>query len=179
MIRCITNLEKHQSVPQSLSLLYRIIGNFNIYCYYFLNNLGTYPDKKNKKMDNISSVIEWLETNYKLLDLFFEELVHYKSLAKNALSNIKSIETINLDNQNLVGKLSHLQQIKERLDFLEFILKNSNLLLSIKQIDIFWSCIILNPLTYQERELGFSWLENIRGNNQVKLFYFLLIKHIL
>lgn len=147
MEKCINNLNQHKSVSSSLRTLQRIIS--------------TYP-KKSKNSDSVSSVINWLNSTHKLLDIVFKDLAHYKMEAKSRASQILSNET-DLNSAILVGKIPHFVQIKDRLDFLEYVLPNSQLMLSLEQLDNFWSSMILNAVTHEERDSAFAWIENARG----------------
>lgn len=65
------------------------------------------------------------------------------------------------------AKQNHLNQIKDRFDFLDYIVLRSDLLLSNEQMDIFWVCCINDAIFQEERDLAFQWLENVRGNGYV------------
>jgi hypothetical protein len=67
---CVENLRQAKSVPQSLMVLTRIIT--------------TYPDKRVKKGDTTSSVIDWLNESHSLVDVLFEEIIGYKMKTKAA-----------------------------------------------------------------------------------------------
>jgi hypothetical protein len=75
----------------------------------------------------------------------------------------------NLDEMVLSGNNTYIDQIKDRLDFLNYILRHSMLTLSVNQVDILWKSVIMEPLTLREREEGFKWLENSLCQAQVKI----------
>lgn len=127
-----------------------------------LTCIGTYPDKRTKKEDSIPTVIEWLDSEYNLLNLFFATLLHLKQQAKLAVTD-------NI-NQFIIGREPYLTQIRERLDFLDYILSWSDLMLTSQQIDLLWDYIILQAQSAEERDAGFQWLENARGSQKVALF---------
>ena len=77
------------------------------------------------------------------------------------------LQSVDLNNTILWGRQVHFTEIKDRLDFLSYILLHSGLMLSVQQIDSFWSSLIMNALTKEERDISFAWLENVRGANQV------------
>jgi len=109
--------------------------------------------------DKVAEVIGAMDSRFHLLDLFFSSLAAYKQLVTEV--DKSSIRDLNL--HVFSGKHAHLQQMKERLEFLDFILAKSRLLLSKKQIDLLWEALILKPLTPQERDQGFSWFRRIRA----------------
>lgn len=49
--------------------------------------------------------------------------------------------------------------MKIRLEFLKFIISNSNLLLQINQADVLWKCLVTEMIVPEEREICFQWLE--------------------
>eukprot|EP01103_Thecamoeba_quadrilineata_P011019 TRINITY_DN2539_c0_g1_i2.p1 TRINITY_DN2539_c0_g1~~TRINITY_DN2539_c0_g1_i2.p1 ORF type:complete len:2405 (-),score=378.30 TRINITY_DN2539_c0_g1_i2:956-7465(-) len=149
---CIDNLKNNKSVPQSLKLLFKI--------------MTTFPRVKRKKGESILDQIEQLESQYNILTLFFNDLVIYKQKAKQIICSGTLDTSKGLNNINLCGKYSHLSQISERLDFLYMILVHSTLSLNKEQLDIFWSTIILQSLTPEERDQGFCWLENSRNSQE-------------
>jgi hypothetical protein len=106
------------------------------------------------------------------------ELSHYKSVAKDAFVKLKSIDPHIDFNMQCVGHQSHFIHVKDRLEFLDYTLLHSSLMLSKEQLDIFWSCLIVDALTHEEREQAFQWLETSRGASRVtdvksSLFIFL------
>ncbi|EGC34643.1 hypothetical protein DICPUDRAFT_34644 [Dictyostelium purpureum] len=148
----IENLKNNISIVESLAVIVNII------------------DPKKQK-----AFIETLEQKYKIFDLFFKEIANYKKTAQEKLkailsnlpvtANINNSSTshqINLNNVVFVGQFPHLTQVQGRLDFLEFILSQSNLMLNIQQVDILWDSFIANALTPEERELCFLWLKNTK-----------------
>src|SRR4051812_5100719 len=119
---CVENLKVNKSVPQSLSLLAKIIGNC-IFTDKADFDTGMYVTKKRKP--TASSIIEGLEQKQQLFSLFFTDLVLYKNISLE-----KGLDS----NGNLkIGWYTHLEHVQIRLSFLEFILANSSLMLSIEQ----------------------------------------------
>eukprot|EP01132_Coremiostelium_polycephalum_P003569 gene3569-4447_t len=154
----IENLKSMQSVVQSLALVTMII------------DLNT---KKQK------STIESLEQKHKILDLFFKEITNYKRVAqeKSRLLN----EGVNLNLAILFGsQIPHLAQVQGRLEFLEYILSQSSLMLNTPQVDSLWDSFISNAITHEERELCFIWLRatKISGGNSRIAFPENVIKYI-
>ncbi len=45
-------------------------------------------------------------------------------------------------------------------------MSHSPIMLTQEQIDTFWDSIILDALTAEERDSGFSWIQNIRNSQQ-------------
>lgn len=151
MERCIENIKNHDSVPQTLTILSRIIS--------------TYPETISKKSDCVYSVIEWLENNHQMLNIVLQDLVHYKQCSKEQASKLPP--STDLDTAILYGTKDHFSQIKDRSTFLEYVLTHSGLMLSMDQLNVFWSCLVTNALTIAEKELAFGWLENTRGANLI------------
>jgi hypothetical protein len=63
-----------------------------------------------------------------------------------------------LDAEPLVGGFfSHIDHIKGRLDFLSYLISNSDVRLSNENLDILWKQFILTALTPTEQEVTFGW----------------------
>jgi ubiquitin C-terminal hydrolase len=65
-----------------------------------------------------------------------------------------------------VGKsrIAHLEHVKLRLRFLEYLLSNSSLPISSDGVDLLWDCFITQALCAPERELAFAFLEKPNQN---------------
>ncbi|KAL6057498.1 USP domain-containing protein [Balamuthia mandrillaris] len=155
MERCVNNLQQQTSVPQSLQLLQKIIETH-------------YEKSTEKEVDTRSHVISWLDDNLQLCSLFFADLVDYKTKAKATAQRFMDTPH-DLNEQNLVGCHPHRLQISERLQFLDYILGNSPLTLSTERADEFWSSLITEALTSDERDLAFGWLETARNRRAFPL----------
>jgi ubiquitin carboxyl-terminal hydrolase 34 len=151
---CLQNLREGKSVTQSLQLLTKIFG--------------TYPKRKDEK-DSVVKLIDQLDAEQNLLQFFFKDLQKYKEMVQDAVNNRGTKVDIN----NLViGKFTHLQHIGERLGFLDFVLGNSNIIVSNEQLDILWNCTIINALTPEERDMSFQWFENANSGNDKQFLSF-------
>ncbi|KAF2069601.1 hypothetical protein CYY_009082 [Polysphondylium violaceum] len=165
----IENLKNNTAIVESLDLIINII------------------DPKKQK-----SYIEILEQKYKIFDLFFKEISNYKkvSLEKSKLNIGNSNSNNNNADQNhqqldsdfnntvFVGQFPHLTQIHVRIQFLEFILSQSNFMLNIQQVDILWDSLVTNALTIEERESCFLWLKNTKISGQRSTLSESVVKHL-
>jgi hypothetical protein len=117
---------------------------------------------KRKKGDSYTAA-EWLQNRFQILDLLLKDFKIYNERARGAVlvNNLTDPNAINF--ACLVGKHSHLQQVKDRLDFLDQLLGTSPLVLNEAQVDAFWDVVVLGAITSEERDLAFNWLENARG----------------
>ena len=93
--------------------------------------------------DCISTIIVNLEEESSLLQLFFNDLVYYKK------------------SRGEEEEEDSISEIKERLNFLEFIICSSTVTLSREQIDILWDVIINDVNSYEEQTIGNEWLQQI------------------
>lgn len=140
---------------------------------------GTYPNKPKKPQqatDTTGSVIEWLNSTHNLLDIFFKELVNYKDIATTASLKLQGVD---LNNYVFVGRHPHLYQVKERLQFLEVVLQQSTLTLSVEQLETFWNCVVAHALTREEQDSGFQWLETVRVPSKVISSYYRVYSYCL
>ncbi|KAL6065920.1 USP domain-containing protein [Balamuthia mandrillaris] len=149
--RCAENLLKKTSVPQSLKLMIKIIE--------------THPKKGRKK------ALEALDKKHRLMSAFFEDVKEYKELTKgckvgkNGIVKLKKDSSKSSNHQKpLRPRFTYIEEIKTRLEFLEFVLTNSSISLSAAQVDVLWDCFITNALIPEEREACFAWLEKSRVN---------------
>jgi hypothetical protein len=94
------------------------------------------------------------------LNLFFNDLKLYKNSVGDKLSSETPVVNVKM------GWYTHQEHIQTRLKFLEFILSNSSLLLSVEQVDTLWDCLVVKAVNVEEREMLFVWLENTRVNNK-------------
>jgi len=92
-------------------------------------------------------VIEYLEQENQLLDLFLQDLAEFKAHGTSAQS----------------VRHTAMEQISVRLAFLEYILCNSTLSLSIAQADSLWDSLVTKASNEEEREAFFRWLDKTRG----------------
>ena len=92
-------------------------------------------------------MIEYLEQENQLLDLFLQDLAEFKAHGTSAQS----------------VRHTAMEQISVRLAFLEYILCNSTLSLSIAQADSLWDSLVTKASNEEEREAFFRWLDKTRG----------------
>lgn len=110
------------------------------------------------------SLIQGIEEEFGLLDLFFSDLSNYQQKAMKKAEKASKDEghaspslrtdDADLNKQILVGVEPHLKQIKTRLKFLYYILKHSSLKLPLHHLNTLWKCVIENGLTPEERDFG-------------------------
>lgn len=167
---CTKNIQQSSSVPQSLKLLLEIFDTFPA--------SGVDEDR--------GSLIEGLQQDFNIIDLFFTDLVIYKqkalekieknrkesALRDNQAPSSPSLrpeakEELDLGKQTLVGVEPHTKQIKTRLKFLYYILKHSTLTLPLDHLNTLWDCVIGNGLTPKEKDLGLNWLIKACGSRSV------------
>jgi hypothetical protein len=111
-------------------------------------------------------VIAAVEKEYQLFDTFFANLRVYHQHVKQELAKLPSqAQDVN---SLLVGKWQHLQQIRERFEFLDFTLGNSDLSLTPQQLDALWQSTVVQGLTVEERDLGLQWIETSRSTTNNK-----------
>eukprot|EP01087_Luapelamoeba_hula_P017708 TRINITY_DN560_c0_g1_i18.p1 TRINITY_DN560_c0_g1~~TRINITY_DN560_c0_g1_i18.p1 ORF type:complete len:212 (+),score=43.75 TRINITY_DN560_c0_g1_i18:347-982(+) len=134
---CAENYAKNVNARQSLELIKKI--------------LETWPKKARKKP------IEQLARKNRLLTVFFDDLVGYKK--EEAVKADEEGKDKKKSKKGHDARLSHMDHIKTRLDFLQFFLSYGGLQLSVEQVDILWDSLIVDALVPEEREACFSWLE--------------------
>ena len=160
--RCVQQLREGSSVPQALRLCCKVLGSF--------------PCKVRKKVDSVGSVLEWLATQHELLLAFFNDFRRAHQVATLRISaahqalasahqegggnRAQSAEAALVATRN-----ERLQQLQERLDFLNFCTINAPLSLNQEQLDVLWECCVVSPCCPQEEDQVFRWLELARMNS--------------
>lgn len=88
---------------------------------------ATYPGKitvgEIEKETRIQ-IVEHLNREHRLLDIFFSEIRQFKDLALQIAGTVVDKEKYNLNYMSLGGRLSFYEEISRRLKFLLFILQN-------------------------------------------------------
>ena len=141
ILKCLKNVRKHTSVCSS----YKVI--MSIFNYYLLHEINLLP-----------SLVFRIEEIYNFTHLCFDDLQYYKN-------HVRSFKDLNKDisiNQMMFdSKHPYLQEIRERLGFLEYLLCYLVDGISEVNINVFWECIIDQAITEEERDLGYYWLNNL------------------
>ena len=52
-------------------------------------------------------------------------------------------------------------ELKERLDFVQFLICNCSLDIKCEHLTVMWDCLVVNAFTDHEKDLFFSWLSSI------------------
>lgn len=155
VLLCLNNLKQHTSSVMALRLL---------------RGLMDMSPQKRKKMPGVEvqTTLDLLES-HDLLTLFFNDLDHFKASSRTALSQYGAAAAqLDVKNAVLVGKFPYMQQIKERLMFLDHVLGSTPFVLSIPQLTSFWKDLVVAALVPEERDEAFTWLEHTRAGQAQK-----------
>ncbi|KAH3756594.1 Ubiquitin carboxyl-terminal hydrolase 34 [Pelomyxa schiedti] len=158
-------LKDSDSLPEQMRLKYLYFAAENVgqrqkvwISFQVLQEvIGTFPVKRRSK------IIETLNRNYNLLDKVIQDIVVYKKAAVDKAATLGGDPRSpkpSLNSAILDGEFPHLEQLKFRLEFLQFIVHNGFLSLSEPQVDALWEALVSTTLTWEERELFYSWLAN-------------------
>jgi ubiquitin C-terminal hydrolase len=80
-------------------------------------------------------------------------------------NNVASATPIMFDiNTMLVLGRPHLENVRQRLFFLEYVISNAALTMRMEQVDLLWDLFITQALSSAEREVAFGWLERASSN---------------
>ena len=66
--------------------------------------------------------------------------------------------------------LTFIVELKHRLDYITYLLRDCNLKLNLQHLQMLWECIAVNALFDQEKDLFFDWLNGFLKLGQV--FYY-------
>lgn len=69
-----------------------------------------------------------------------------------------AIRPLDVNNMIVLGR-AHLENVSQRLLFLEYVIQNAALVMRLEQVDSIWDLFISQALSTEEREVAFGWLE--------------------
>ena len=139
IFRCLQFIKQNNSVSACLSLCRKILTVF-------------------AQQQSVDSVIQNLNTSEPLLPLIFSALREYKLHIK------KLIRENQLDPASLDLNTCN-EQIRARLEFLEFVLLNSNLELDKPLTLELWKTLVLDVIHPEERDYPLHWFKSLNQQN--------------
>eukprot|EP01105_Mastigella_eilhardi_P026416 TRINITY_DN763_c0_g1_i1.p1 TRINITY_DN763_c0_g1~~TRINITY_DN763_c0_g1_i1.p1 ORF type:complete len:2725 (-),score=542.23 TRINITY_DN763_c0_g1_i1:43-7140(-) len=159
--KCIANLHQHKSVPQSLTLIQRLL---------VIKPSGV----------ALSDVINEVEATHGVLPLFFTDLEHWRQKVKelycdlSAYTRTPEFDSVAQDQESNTTDFEHLLQSvvpgtkfryrahqNLRLEFLHFFIHNSRLTLTVKFLDALWRAMATGVHFPQERDALLHWLQQL------------------
>ena len=126
---CIANIQQQRMVPQSLELLSKLISTLPRYRASWFSR-----DYKNQE-----TVISALEKNFNLLNLLVEELRQFHNTATTQ------------------SPYPYLLQLRNRLDFLLFVLSRTPCRLNKGNVDLLWGLYVRRAQSQEARDLVLAW----------------------
>ena len=163
MQKCLDNISSNVSVPSSLLLLRQTLATYQSPPKGWFSSMRGRGNGTNLNA-TISSQIERLHKQNNLLNIVFKELESYH---KNITNVMKSGANNSLES-------GHIKGVSERLDFLKFILLNSNILLDEKQSTILWQTLGEEAATFETLEKLMNWFDLIVTGSESKMFTVML-----
>eukprot|EP00124_Ichthyophonus_hoferi_P002249 Ihof_evm1s146 gene=Ihof_evmTU1s146 len=167
--RGIYAVDNHTSSPEHLEAMMKVLNTFPT---------GSKSGKKNQ-LSSLTKTVCLLEKKYNLLTTVISDLEYYKSKARAILNRKqvqkkKKFEAYGGDSPEISNEIinntiltddetgrPHLQQVKVRLRFLEFLLTQTPLVLHQEQVDKLWQLCMTETFTAQETWTFFSWCEHL------------------
>lgn len=174
LIKCIENLKKNSSVLTSYKLIEEIILS--------------YGDFRSNYDESKSFIIKNLDREFHLLSELFTSLLLFKTeaveriqlgITGDKLENSRedvcytcSSEDDSQESEERGKKhaelfrylknsdLNYFEELKFRLNFIQFLFTNCSETFQIKQIQVVWEAVVLNAVSEEEYEIFFSWLSN-------------------
>ncbi len=139
---CLNLLKEHNSVPQVLTLAKNILDEL--------------PKKSKMDMsstEQIDSVIMELNSKYDIMSLLVESCEVY-------ISKVRQQTVSDPSTHIFLGKYNHEDNLKKRLDFIEYIHCSSDfqILLSLHHINSLWECFVSHPGTHKDSVVFYKWL---------------------
>eukprot|EP01119_Soliformovum_irregulare_P016659 TRINITY_DN4860_c0_g1_i1.p1 TRINITY_DN4860_c0_g1~~TRINITY_DN4860_c0_g1_i1.p1 ORF type:complete len:2591 (-),score=801.00 TRINITY_DN4860_c0_g1_i1:32-7804(-) len=132
-----------------------------VFCWDLIGIIiSTYPGKitvgEIEKETRIQ-MVEHLNREHRLLDIFFSEIRQFKDLALQIAASVVDKDRYNLNYMSLGGRLSFFEEISRRLKFLLFILQNFGEMLHINRYELLWECCIDDAITAAESDECYTW----------------------
>ncbi|ETO31823.1 hypothetical protein RFI_05294, partial [Reticulomyxa filosa] len=163
LIKCVTNLADHKSVVSSIQILKKIVE--------------TYPSTSSLSDEAERwTIIEHLNTDFSMMKNFFADIQYFKEKANAKAKEVRSACEHKEDYHTAINQMKcipgarfvYLDEIKERLDFLDFVLNQSKIRFKKEHIDTIWDAMVVNCLTPEEREEAFKWFRKLMAGSQQK-----------
>lgn len=160
--RCISELTRENPDPNwvipALKQIREICG------LYFIssNNVQSMNVHQRMNMMNRIDVIGRLQNEHNLVEIISINLQAFMEKAREQWKENNS----NLDPNKIYGnnRYTHVEEIKERLSFLRFLLKEGHLWLCEPQAIQIWTCLVQNSVCKEDREEAFSWFSQLMTN---------------
>ncbi|XP_038075535.1 ubiquitin carboxyl-terminal hydrolase 34-like isoform X2 [Patiria miniata] len=147
---CLENLKNNRSEVVSLRLLPKLFGSFQQY----RNNYNTHW------------ITMWAEEELHMMDLFFNNLVHYTSQVRSCVQQERTLYT-------------HTAEVQARLQFLTCVFTTlgspDHFRLTLDQVDTLWTCLATDTECGDE---ALSWFLNQAGNKDQHALGLETFKHI-
>lgn len=157
--RCILELTRENSDPNWVIPALKQIRE--ICCLYFSSNVQSIHQRMNNNLMSRNEVLNRLEQNHKLVEIVSRNLQEFIEKAR-----VLSEANPNLDPNRIYGnnRYSHVQEVKERLGFLRFLLKEGRLWLCEPQAIQIWNCLVQRSVYKEDREEAFSWFSQLMAD---------------
>lgn len=135
-----------------------------ICCLYFpSSNVQPIHQRINDDLINRQKVIKRLQDEHDLVEIISRNLQAFMESAREQHKENPNFDPNKL-NGNRYNRYTHVQEIKERLNFLSFLLKEGNLWLGSTQATEIWTCLVQNSVYKEDREAAFSWFSKLMSN---------------
>ncbi|KAH9300739.1 hypothetical protein KI387_012322 [Taxus chinensis] len=142
ILQCLSKVKVGEFVIPSLRLLREII------CLD--NEKPFYRGQVSRQMR-----LQQLITDHNLIHLVVNSLVEYISVARGVCS------TKTLDSEVTNNDFTHDEEIKERLNFLQFALQSGDALLPWESSEMLWNCLVETPACSADKESGLQWFSEV------------------
>ena len=158
--RCILELTRENSDPNWVIPALKQIRE--ICCLYFSSsNVQSIHQRMNSNIMNRNDVIAKLQSSHNLVEIVSRNLQDFIEKAR-VLAEMNP----DLDPNRIYGnnRYSHVQEVKERLGFLRFLLKEGRLWLCEPQAIQIWNCLVQRSVYQEDREEAFSWFSQLMAD---------------
>lgn len=124
------------------------------------NKFGLNKNRCNYTFRN--SLIANLQSKFSLVAVISHNLSSYMEMIKQVCKNSPTPIDPNVIYEG--NRFSHVQEVKERLHFIAFVLKDGFLWLCLKQANDIWNCLAQNAVFDVDRQICFRWFTCLMEN---------------
>lgn len=142
----VDNVKSNRSVLSSLRIIQELI----------------YTISRDNKDISDSPMIQYL-VKENIVDLVENNLTLYKTQCSEIIRQ-QNIDPSKVSQTTFCGNYNYISEIQCRLDFIKFISKHVRILRS--HLDMFWLSTMDNPLSTEERDYGFKWIQEMGPTEQ-------------
>jgi ubiquitin C-terminal hydrolase len=153
---CFQNYKESTSVLQALTTIPKIFESYPTRAYM------------HEELSR-SDVSNWMQTEGRIEEIFFKDIVDFQSKCLKTLSSLKAAE---VNGAYITSRSTYLDHVRTRLEFLKFLLVQEIVTLSRTHLDSLWKAFHDESLSVQAKEMFFRWLVDLLKSKKADPTYY-------